>query len=158
MAASKKMVSNFLPLVYIYYKKNFLITIVCPLHRYIGGDEVEPLREQTNATEVDSPKTWAAHSLLRVRGQRENHGLPIRCITMHPSSVVPTSAETRLDVHCMYIPRTFVQLILDKFLSMQNRNNRSICNSRYTSLLTTPVNTHQNPMADDNLCFHKVEI
>ncbi|XP_050491645.1 hemicentin-2-like [Bombus huntii] len=66
---------------------------------YIGGDEVEPLREQTNATEVDSPKTWAAHSLLRVRGQRENHGLPIRCITMHPSSVVPTSAETRLDVH-----------------------------------------------------------
>ncbi|CAL7939041.1 unnamed protein product [Xylocopa violacea] len=66
---------------------------------YIGGDEVEPLREQTNVTEVDSPKTWAAHSLLRVRGQRENHGLPIRCITMHPSSVVPASAETRLDVH-----------------------------------------------------------
>ncbi|KOX69620.1 Kin of IRRE-like protein 3 [Melipona quadrifasciata] len=66
---------------------------------YIGGDEVEPLREQTNATEVDSPKTWAAHSLLRVRGQRENHGLPIRCITMHPSSIVPVSAETRLDVH-----------------------------------------------------------
>ncbi|XP_043250627.1 hemicentin-1-like [Colletes gigas] len=66
---------------------------------YIGGDEVEPLREQTNATEVDSPKTWAAHSLLRVRGQRETHGLPIRCITMHPSSIVPTSTETRLDVH-----------------------------------------------------------
>ncbi|XP_076231230.1 synaptogenesis protein syg-1 [Calliopsis andreniformis] len=66
---------------------------------YIGGDEIEPLREQTNATEVDSPKTWAAHSLLRVRGQRENHGLPIRCITMHPSSIVPASAETRLDVH-----------------------------------------------------------
>ncbi|XP_033333172.2 irregular chiasm C-roughest protein [Megalopta genalis] len=66
---------------------------------YIGGDEVEALREQTNATEVDSPKTWAAHSLLRVRGQRENHGLPIRCIAMHPSSIVPTSAETRLDVH-----------------------------------------------------------
>ncbi|XP_078037103.1 synaptogenesis protein syg-1 [Augochlora pura] len=66
---------------------------------YIGGDEVEALREQTNATEVDSPKTWAAHSLLRVRGQRENHGLPIRCITMHPSSIVPTSTETRLDVH-----------------------------------------------------------
>ncbi|KZC07979.1 PREDICTED: hemicentin-2-like [Dufourea novaeangliae] len=66
---------------------------------YIGGDEVESLREQTNATEVDSPKTWAAHSLLRVRGQRENHGLPIRCITIHPSSIVPASAETRLDVH-----------------------------------------------------------
>ncbi|XP_031845808.2 irregular chiasm C-roughest protein [Nomia melanderi] len=66
---------------------------------YVGGDEVEPLREQTNVTEVDSPKTWAAHSLLRIRGQRENHGLPIRCITMHPSSIVPASAETRLDVH-----------------------------------------------------------
>ena len=85
---------------------------------------MEPLREQTNATEVDSPKTWAAHSLLRVRGQRENHGLPIRCITMHPSSIVPTSAETRLDIHCMYIPCTFVQLAIDRFLSMQNGNNR----------------------------------
>lgn len=68
------------------------------------------MREQTNATEVDSPKTSAAHSLLRVRGQRENHGLPIQCITMHPSSIVPASAETRLDVHCMYISLTFVQI------------------------------------------------
>ncbi|XP_029051196.1 hemicentin-2-like [Osmia bicornis bicornis] len=74
---------------------------------YIGGDEVEALREQTNATEVDSPKTWAAHSLLRVRGQRENHGLPIRCITIHPSSVVPASAETRLDVH--YSPEVRIE-------------------------------------------------
>ena len=84
------------------------------IHRYIGGDEIEPLREQTNATEVDSPKTSAAHSLLRVRGQRENHGLPIQCITMHPSSIVPASAETRLDVHCMYISLYFSTNI-DKF-------------------------------------------
>ncbi|XP_017893195.1 hemicentin-1-like [Ceratina calcarata] len=74
---------------------------------YIGGEEVEPLREQTNTTEVDSPKTWAAHSLLRVRGQRENHGLPIRCITMHPSSLVPASAETLLDVH--YSPEVRIE-------------------------------------------------
>ncbi|KAK0168845.1 hypothetical protein PV327_002611 [Microctonus hyperodae] len=66
---------------------------------FIGGDEVEPLREQTNATEVDSPKTWAAHSLLRVRGQRDNHGLPIRCLSLHPSSPLPSIAESRLDVH-----------------------------------------------------------
>ncbi|XP_076645064.1 synaptogenesis protein syg-1 [Halictus rubicundus] len=69
---------------------------------YIGGDEVESLREQTNVTENDNPKTWAAHSLLRVRGQRDNHGLPIRCITIHPSSIVPASAQTLLDVH--YVP------------------------------------------------------
>ncbi|XP_015594587.1 hemicentin-1 [Cephus cinctus] len=66
---------------------------------FIGGEEVEPLRDQTNATEVDSPKTWAAHSLLRVHGQRENHGLPIRCLTLHPSSSLPSSAESRLDIH-----------------------------------------------------------
>ncbi|KAG7206458.1 hypothetical protein KM043_003809 [Ampulex compressa] len=66
---------------------------------FIGSNEMEALREQTNGTEVDSPKTWAAHSLLRIRGQREIHGLPIRCIAMHPSSVVPSTAESRLDIH-----------------------------------------------------------
>lgn len=70
--------------------------------RFIGNDEVEPLGEQNNATEVDNRKTWAAHSLLRVRGQRENHGLPIRCVTVHPSSLTPASIESRLDVHCTY--------------------------------------------------------
>jgi hypothetical protein len=70
--------------------------------RFIGNNEVEPLREQSNATEVDNPKTWAAHSLLRVRGHRENHGLPIRCMTVHPSSLTPASTESRLNVHCMY--------------------------------------------------------
>ncbi|CAG5100846.1 Similar to rst: Irregular chiasm C-roughest protein (Drosophila melanogaster) [Cotesia congregata] len=66
---------------------------------FIGGDEVEPLREQTNATEVDSPKTWAAHSLLRIKGARENHGLPIRCLSLHSSSPLPAIAESRLDIH-----------------------------------------------------------
>lgn len=66
---------------------------------FIGGDEVEALREQTNATEVDSPKTWATHSLLRLKGQRENHGLPIRCLSLHSSSPLPDIAEARLDIH-----------------------------------------------------------
>lgn len=70
------------------------------LFRFIGGDEVEALREQTNATEVDSPKTWATHSLLRLKGQRENHGLPIRCLSIHSSSPLPDIAEARLDIHC----------------------------------------------------------
>ncbi|XP_034948743.1 hemicentin-2-like [Chelonus insularis] len=74
---------------------------------FIGGDEVEPLREQTNATEVDSPKTWAAHSLLRVRGDRENHGLPIRCLSLHPSSPLPAIAECRLDIH--YSPEVRIE-------------------------------------------------
>ena len=60
------------------------------------------MREQTNATEVDNPRTWAAHSLLRVRGSRDVHGKPIRCLTMHPSSSLPEVAEARLDVHCEY--------------------------------------------------------
>ncbi|XP_011299988.1 hemicentin-1 [Fopius arisanus] len=74
---------------------------------FIGGDEVEPLREQTNATEVDSPKTWAAHSLLRIRGQRENHGMPIRCLSLHSSGPLPAIAESRLDIH--YSPEVRIE-------------------------------------------------
>ncbi|KAL0124470.1 hypothetical protein PUN28_006366 [Cardiocondyla obscurior] len=69
---------------------------------FIGNKEMESIEAQKNATEVDNPKTWVAHSLLRVRGQRENHGLPIRCVTMHPTSLIPMSTETRLDVR--YLP------------------------------------------------------
>ncbi|XP_029165174.1 hemicentin-1-like [Nylanderia fulva] len=65
---------------------------------FIGNKEVEPLGEQNNATEVDNRKTWAAHSRLRVRGQRENHGLPIRCVTVHPASLTPATVESRLDI------------------------------------------------------------
>lgn len=77
--------------------------------RFIGNKEVESVTAQSNATEVDNRKTWAAHSLLRVRGQRENHGLPIRCVTMHPTSLTPISTETRLDVHCTY--RSLLELM-----------------------------------------------
>lgn len=70
--------------------------------RFIGNVEVEPVTAQSNATEVDNGKTWAVHSLLRVRGQRENHGLPIRCVAMHPTSLTPISTESRLDIYCMY--------------------------------------------------------
>ncbi|XP_011162427.1 hemicentin-1 [Solenopsis invicta] len=69
---------------------------------FIGNREVESFRPQSNATEVDDPKTWAAHSLLRMYGQRQNHGEPIRCVAIHPASLTPQSAETRLDIH--YIP------------------------------------------------------
>lgn len=70
--------------------------------RFIGNDEVESVTAQSNATEVDNRKTWAAHSLLRMRAQRENHGLPVRCVAMHPTSLTPISTESRLDVHCTY--------------------------------------------------------
>ncbi|KAL6254590.1 hypothetical protein P5V15_014642 [Pogonomyrmex californicus] len=66
---------------------------------FVGNDEVEPAAVQSNATEVDNRKTWAAHSVLRVRGQRENHGLPIRCVAVHPTSLTPIGTESRLDIH-----------------------------------------------------------
>ncbi|XP_024876709.1 hemicentin-2-like [Temnothorax curvispinosus] len=75
---------------------------------FIGDKEVEPESAQSNATEVDNPKTWVAHSVLRVHGQRENHGLPIRCVTMHPTSSAPISAETRLDVY--YSPEVRLEM------------------------------------------------
>ncbi|XP_011868581.1 PREDICTED: kin of IRRE-like protein 3 [Vollenhovia emeryi] len=65
---------------------------------FIGNREVESFTAQSNATEVDNWKTWAAHSMLRVRGKRENHGLLIRCVTIHPTSVPPISTETTLNI------------------------------------------------------------
>jgi len=76
------------------------ITFANLLGRFIGNNEVKSFTAQNNATEVDNRKTWAAHSLLRVRGQRENHGLPIRCVAVHPTSLTPISTETRLNVRC----------------------------------------------------------
>lgn len=81
---------------------SFLI-LVMPANlsnRFIGNDEVEPWMEQINSTEVDNQKTWAAYSTLRVLGQKENHGLPVRCVTVHPSNLTPVSVETRLDIEC----------------------------------------------------------
>ncbi|KAJ8679689.1 hypothetical protein QAD02_015476 [Eretmocerus hayati] len=66
---------------------------------FIGDDEVHPMKEQTNATEVDSAKTWVAHSTLRVHGTRENHNKPIRCQTIHPTSPEPETTESRFDIH-----------------------------------------------------------
>ncbi|XP_011500520.1 PREDICTED: muscle M-line assembly protein unc-89 [Ceratosolen solmsi marchali] len=66
---------------------------------FIGTDEIQPMREQSNATEVDNPKTWAAHSLLRVRGSRDNHNKPIRCLSMHPTSALPDVTESQFDIH-----------------------------------------------------------
>ncbi|XP_058796810.1 hemicentin-2 isoform X2 [Phymastichus coffea] len=66
---------------------------------FIGDEEVQPMREQTNATEVDNPKTWAAHSQLRVRGNRDNHNKPIKCLTMHPASPLSELTESRFDIH-----------------------------------------------------------
>ncbi|XP_071576739.1 kin of IRRE-like protein 1 [Temnothorax nylanderi] len=75
---------------------------------FIGNKEVKPTEMQSNRTEVDNQKTWEAQSLLLVRGQREDHGLPIRCVTMHPTSSTPISAETRLDVH--YLPEVRLEM------------------------------------------------
>ncbi|XP_014233333.1 kin of IRRE-like protein 3 [Trichogramma pretiosum] len=66
---------------------------------FIGNEEVKPQREQSNATEVDKPKTWAAHSTLKVKGTRENHNKPIRCLTMHPTRALPEVVESRFDIH-----------------------------------------------------------
>ncbi|XP_046628143.1 irregular chiasm C-roughest protein-like [Neodiprion virginianus] len=76
---------------------------------YVGGSEVAPLKDQTNATEVDNPKTWAAHSLLRIRGERANHGKPVRCLSIHPTTAVPAVAESKLDVH--YSPEVKLETV-----------------------------------------------
>ncbi|XP_032666797.1 hemicentin-2-like [Odontomachus brunneus] len=69
---------------------------------FLGNEEIEPSIEQKNTSEVNKPKTWKAYSLLQLRGQRENHGLPIRCVATHPSSQSQASVESQLNIQ--YLP------------------------------------------------------
>lgn len=72
--------------------------------RFIGDKEAEPAKEQSNENEVDNAKTWSARSVLRVRGSKENHALPVKCLAFHPSISEPEITELELDVQCTYMP------------------------------------------------------
>lgn len=62
---------------------------------------MEPLGNQSNVLE-DDQKTWAVYSVLQMRARKEHHGLSIRCLAEHPTSTIPASSETRLNIQCTY--------------------------------------------------------
>nr|XP_012234307.1 PREDICTED: kin of IRRE-like protein 1 [Linepithema humile]XP_012234308.1 PREDICTED: kin of IRRE-like protein 1 [Linepithema humile] len=92
---------------------------------FIGKTELKPQTEQNNATEVDNKKTWAAHSRLQVFGRKEYHGLPLRCVSEHPTSAIPAITETRIDIYYKpevqleMNPRTAVPEHSASFLSLK---------------------------------------
>ncbi|XP_066976526.1 kin of IRRE-like protein 3 isoform X2 [Macrobrachium rosenbergii] len=73
--------------------------------RWFIGDRELPDDEyiQTNATEVDRPKTWMAMSFLTHTYVKEDHGLPLRCVSLHQAYHRKVEAvEAVMDV--MYAP------------------------------------------------------
>ncbi|XP_066948051.1 irregular chiasm C-roughest protein-like isoform X2 [Macrobrachium rosenbergii] len=53
--------------------------------KWFIGDRELPAEEydQTNATEVDKPKTWMGVSVLTHTYVKEDHGQPLRCVAVH---------------------------------------------------------------------------
>lgn len=59
---------------------------------------------QTNASEVESPRVWAARSVLEHKATRSPHGRQLVCRAHHPSYPSPyyKDSYTVLDVTCKY--------------------------------------------------------
>lgn len=69
----------------------------------IGGQELEALHPQTNATEPDNPRIWSAASVVQIPITRELHGQQLRCVAIHDSydtSDHTESVSAKLDVRC----------------------------------------------------------
>ncbi|KAG7162613.1 Kin of IRRE-like protein 3-like, partial [Homarus americanus] len=69
--------------------------------KWFIGDEEIPAEsyEQTNATEMDRPKTWVAVSVLEHTYVKDNHGIPLRCVAVHQAYHTKSEAvEVIMDV------------------------------------------------------------
>lgn len=60
---------------------------------------------QTNASEVERPRVWAARSVLELGATRSAHGRQLACRAHHPSYPSPyyRDSYTMLDVTCTYL-------------------------------------------------------
>ncbi|XP_014467660.1 PREDICTED: kin of IRRE-like protein 3 [Dinoponera quadriceps] len=74
---------------------------------YIGNEEREPLVKQKNMSVTNKPKTWDVNSLLRLYGQRENHGMLLRCVAEHQASSSHSYVESRLNIQ--YSPEVQIE-------------------------------------------------
>lgn len=82
---------------------------------------------QTNASEVERPRVWAARSVLELGATRSAHGRQLACRAHHPSYPSPyyRDAYTMLDVTCMYYKITFTpkqgnSMLVKKFVPESN--------------------------------------
>lgn len=68
-----------------------------------GNQELSPLQPDTNATEPDSPRTWAVASVVQIPTARERHGEKLKCVAIHESYAARSVAvEAKMDVKCEY--------------------------------------------------------
>lgn len=61
------------------------------------------MQPDTNATEPDSPRTWAVSSVIQIPTARERHGEKLKCVALHESYAAKSVAvEAKMDVKCEY--------------------------------------------------------
>lgn len=61
------------------------------------------MQPDTNATEPDSPRTWAVSSVIQIPTARERHGEKLKCVAIHESYAAKSVAvEAKMDVKCEY--------------------------------------------------------
>ena len=60
---------------------------------------------QTNSSEVERPRVWAARSVLELGATRAAHGRQLACRAHHPSYPSPyyRDSYTMLDVTCKHV-------------------------------------------------------
>lgn len=67
------------------------------------------MQPDTNATEPDSPRTWAVSSVVQIPTARERHGEKLKCVAIHESYAARSVAvEAKMDVKCEYYENTNV--------------------------------------------------
>ncbi|KAJ9592666.1 hypothetical protein L9F63_015662, partial [Diploptera punctata] len=70
---------------------------------FLDNEEVTHNANQSNATELDNPRTWVAMSVLDINFSKDQHGKNLKCVALHES--YPTKSQmidVRLDVRCKY--------------------------------------------------------
>ncbi|XP_068084854.1 synaptogenesis protein syg-1 [Anabrus simplex] len=66
---------------------------------FIGDDEVADGHSQSNATEMDNPRTWVAVSVLKLTVNKNMFGKTLKCVAAHESyHAKALQIEVRLDV------------------------------------------------------------
>lgn len=81
------------------------------------NQELSPMQPDTNATEPDSPRTWAVSSVIQIPTARERHGEKLKCVALHESYAAKSVAvEAKMDVKCEYIAK-IINHILQRYES-----------------------------------------
>lgn len=94
---------NFVIASFCYFTFHIIFTLSLSIFFFADNQELSPMQPDTNATEPDSPRTWAVSSVVQIPTARERHGEKLKCVAMHESYQARSSTvEAKMDVKCKY--------------------------------------------------------